>query len=226
VVVGTAALRNANNALEFIMKAESILSTKITIIDGIKEAELIYKGASIVTDFSLGNSLLMDIGGGSTELMIIKEDKLVWSQSYKLGVGVLHEQFHKSEPIDLNDIKLLHDHVFESLDDFRYVANGIKFNKLVGASGSFEVLESMTGLDIAIDHNNVISIESCQKLTEQLVKADYNQRMSMPGLPETRVKLIVVAMLLIQEVLEIAKPGIIEVTPYALKEGILNQDIL
>jgi exopolyphosphatase / guanosine-5'-triphosphate,3'-diphosphate pyrophosphatase len=221
LVTGTAALRNASNALEFIMKAEAILSTKVHIIDGLKEAELIFRGAQIVTDFRKTTNLIMDIGGGSTELIIVKDQKLIWSQSYKLGVGVLHQLFHKSEPIANHEMSLLRTHIYDTLDDFRYVANKVKFERLVGASGSFEVLETMTGQEVGYYHNQKVSLNAFHDLSNKIVDADYKGRLSMKGLPENRVKLIVVAMILIEEVLKIIKPREIEITPYALKEGIL-----
>jgi exopolyphosphatase/guanosine-5'-triphosphate,3'-diphosphate pyrophosphatase len=221
IVTGTAALRTASNADVFIRQAQDILNTEITIIDGIKEAELIYNGASILTNMKSGYHLIMDIGGGSTEFIIVKDDKMVWSKSYKLGVGVMHNLFQKTDPINLNDENGLRIFLQNELSDLSDQVSVKHFESLVGASGSFEVLETMTGHEVSTKSNRFISLNSFKEISQRIIKAGYEERLLMKGLPENRVRLIVVAMILIEEVLKIVRPDALQVTPYALKEGIL-----
>ncbi|HOY15056.1 MAG TPA: hypothetical protein PLY70_18045, partial [Saprospiraceae bacterium] len=146
----------------------------------------------------------------------------IWSKSYKLGVDVLHAAFHHVEPIDETSIKNLKSHVNEMLIELIEVLKPLSpVTKLVGASGSFEVLESMNGWEIATHSNHIVQIDTCRKIVTKVVEADYDTRLKMEGLPAERTKLIVVAMILIDVVLEILKPEFIEVCPYALKEGVL-----
>lgn len=225
IVTGTAALRSASNAHEFVTEAEQLLRTKIHIIDGLMEAGLIYEGTRIATNYSNSTSVIMDIGGGSTELIVVKDDVPIWSHSYKLGVGVLHALFHDAEPISQDSIQRLRAHVQLELKNFKGEVDTRSIKRLIGASGSFEVLETMTGHAVGIDSNTVIPLHDCYKLSHEIVSSDYEQRAKMPGLPASRVKLIVVAMLLIEEVLACIDVQDIEVTPYALKEGILASDL-
>ena len=221
IVTGTAALRTASNADKFITKAEELLGTQILIIDGIKEAELIFKGASLLTDMSKGFHIIMDIGGGSTEFIIVKENKMIWSKSYKLGVNVMHALFQNSDPIDVKDENDLRQHLQEELSELRLQVTGKIFDSMVGASGSFEVLETMTGHEISTSQNRFIALKEIDHISQKIIKSSYHERLQMKGLPESRVKLIVVAMILIEEVIKIVKPLNLQVTPYALKEGIL-----
>ncbi len=220
--IGTAALRSASNSQDFLIPAELILDQKIIIIDGDLEAKYIHKGVSLITDLSEGVSVIMDIGGGSTEFIVINNGQVIWSKSYKLGVGVLHAAFHHVEPIDETSIQNLKNHVHEMLFELKEELKPLNaVNKLVGASGSFEVLESMNGWEIATHSNHIVQIETCKNIIQKVVNADYEARLQMDGLPIERTKLIVVAMILIEVVLEILKPKYIEVCPYALKEGVL-----
>lgn len=221
IVTGTAALRTAINAMDFIKPAEDILETRISIIDGQKEAELIYKGASILSDMSQGYHIIMDIGGGSTEFIIVHENNKIWSHSYKLGVGVLHAGFQFSEPISNVEQSNLRQHIQNELTNLKDFIGDIKFESLIGASGSFEVLETMTGHPISTFQNRFIPIKNVWDISQRIIKANFDERKLMDGLPENRVKLIVVAMILIEEVLKIINPKAIQVTPYALKEGLL-----
>ena len=221
IVTGTAALRTAINAHEFIEPAQKILDTQILIIDGVQEAELIYKGASILSDMSDGYHIIMDIGGGSTEFIIVHNDQEVRSYSYKLGVGVLHSGFQHSDPITSQDQDLLRAHIQEVLGNLKAFSKNIEFNSLIGASGSFEVLETMTGHPISTHRNRFIDLQSVYDICKKIIQSNSEEREAMEGLPSTRVKLIVVAMILIEEVLKITKPKAFQITPYALKEGLL-----
>ncbi|MGB4960301.1 MAG: hypothetical protein WBO36_12550 [Saprospiraceae bacterium] len=222
-VIGTAALRKASNRQEFIDRAQNILNTPIEIIDGQQEAHYIYKGITLLGDMSRGHHLIMDIGGGSTEFIIISEGKKLWSNSYPLGVGVLHAKFHKHEPISTEEIKNLTDHVMTIVSDMVDKIGQYNFDSLAGASGSFEVLQSMSGLDISSDQTCEISIDIFQKIYTSIVYADVRQRKQLSGLPAERVKLIVVGMLLKSIIIELIKPRHITVSPYALKEGVLSE---
>ncbi|HMU04396.1 MAG TPA: hypothetical protein PJ990_12270, partial [Saprospiraceae bacterium] len=93
-VIGTAVLRKASNRQLFIDEANKILNAHINIIDGQKEAEYIYKGIMLLPVLRVGTHLIMDIGGGSTEFILVSDGKKLWSESYTLGVGVLHNLFH------------------------------------------------------------------------------------------------------------------------------------
>ena len=224
MTIGTAALRTASNSREFLDKAETLLQQKITIIDGKLEAQYIYDGVSLITDMSEGVTVIMDIGGGSTEFIVVKDNDMIWSKSYMLGVGVLHAGWHHSDPITADDLDKIRIHIQQTLIDLREILDSLPgVKKMVGASGSFEVLESMNGLDLATNSNHAIELESCKAISEKVIKSSYEERLKMEGLPQERAKLIVVAMVLIEEALKSIQPNYLEVCPYALKEGVLSK---
>ena len=94
--------------------------------------------------------------------------------------------------------------------------------KLIGASGSFEVLESMSGLEVSTHENQIVSIPRCREIIEEVVNVDFETRRQINGLPFERTKLIVVGLILIEAALDLFKPSYVEVCPYALKEGVLT----
>lgn len=75
--VGTAALRSANNRSYFIDRVAIEVGFQIEVIGGEREAELIFKGASIISDIHEGNHIIMDVGGGSVEFILIKKRKAI-----------------------------------------------------------------------------------------------------------------------------------------------------
>lgn len=220
LITGTAALRFAANANDFITPAEEIFGQSLDIINGQEEAELIFKGIHLIHEMKEA-TLIMDIGGGSTEFIIAKEGQIQWKHSFKLGVGVMYADYHRSEPIDEKDETALRLHIRNELDDLKQILSKNNIHTMIGASGSFEVLESMSGLEIENDIAHEITIQNSTNIIQNIIKADYQKRLSMEGLPRDRAKYIVVAMILIDEVLLLAKPQKVIVSPFALKEGLI-----
>jgi exopolyphosphatase / guanosine-5'-triphosphate,3'-diphosphate pyrophosphatase len=83
--LATSAMRDARNAAQLIEEIKRITGIEIKTISGLSEAKLIYHAVSTQIDFKKKNALLMDIGGGSTELSVIKDGELVASHSFNIG---------------------------------------------------------------------------------------------------------------------------------------------
>lgn len=224
-VIGTAVLRKASNRQVFIDEAHDILKDKINIIDGQKEAEYIYKGIMLLPTLRKGTHLIMDIGGGSTEFILVSEGKKIWSGSYTLGVGVLHNLFHHHEPIAKTSLSEMKAFVNDSLKDMQDILKNYTIENLIGASGSFEVLQSMTSKEIEETNISTISIDEFEKIFNIIVNTNYAERSKLQGLPVERVKLIVVGIVLKKIIADLIKPSKIVVSPFALKEGVLSDMI-
>ncbi|MBK8627596.1 MAG: hypothetical protein IPN86_19135 [Saprospiraceae bacterium] len=224
-VIGTAALRNASNRSVFIDQAETILQSKINIIDGIQEADYIYKGMTLHQDLQSGAHLIMDVGGGSTEFILVNEGEKIWSNSYPLGVGMLHEEFHKTEPITNSAIHNLTVYVQQMTAEIAKIIGPYKPFTLAGASGSFEILLMMTGIKISQNNINTVTNEKFLAIYDKIITSDEAQRNTIEGLPSERVKLIVVGMVLKKAIFDLLQPEKILVSPYSLKEGVLREMI-
>jgi exopolyphosphatase / guanosine-5'-triphosphate,3'-diphosphate pyrophosphatase len=221
-IIGTAALRSASNSFEFVSKAESIFGKKITIIDGELEAKYIFRGVKLLSTM-IDRSVIMDIGGGSTEFIIVENGINIWAQSYKLGVNVLHALFHHEEPISAINESLCRKHIQDTLHPFFSEARKNKIQALIGASGAFEVFETMSGKEIYTNKINTIPLSEANLIMAKIIKSNDTQRNQMEGLAHNRVKLIVVGMILVEEVIKAIYPSELVVTPFALKEGVLDE---
>jgi exopolyphosphatase / guanosine-5'-triphosphate,3'-diphosphate pyrophosphatase len=222
VITGTAALRTASNRHVFMQQAEAIFGQSILIIDGKLEAQLIYAGVKLLSPMQ-ERSLIVDIGGGSTEFIIVEDGALIWAESYKLGVNVLHNLFHHQEPISHESKVALKAHIRQVAAAFIDQVYLAPIHTFIGSSGSFEVFESMNGMPTYKDQVNVITLSNARDIIDRIVPYDRTQREQIEGLPKVRAKLIVVGMLLVEEILDLVKPHRMIVTPYALKEGVLTK---
>jgi len=222
-IIGTAALRSAKNAQLIQNICIHLFKKKIDIIDGAREADLIYKGVKQVAKIEKGNHLIMDIGGGSTEFILIEKGKNIWAKSFNVGVGILHNLFHKNEPISFKEIDSLNAYLDTTLSQLIKKVSTLKIDSLIGASGSFEIIASMTNKPIFDHQTQLIDIGDFYKIAYKVISSDYEKRAGLAGMPATRVKLSVVAFLKLKFILDLVKPKTIEVSPYALKEGLLAE---
>lgn len=224
---GTSAIRNAENKEEFISLVKQELDIDITVIDGNEEADLIYKGVSQAVNIS-ENSLIIDIGGGSVELIICDEEKILWKRSFEIGGQRLIEKFMKKDPIPQSDISRLNDYLNEQLLPLANAIHQYHPKVLIGSSGSFDTLNDMyyhqlTGNfppaeTIGFDY----PVQEFWKAYESLVFSDRAARMAIPGMIELRVEMIVVAVCLIRFVIQNYGIEQIKISNYALKEGALQ----
>jgi len=96
--VGTAALRDASNRDEFLARAAAILGRPVEVISGLEEARLIHLGVQSLWPHPKHRVLMMDVGGGSAELILSEGGRLVEAFSKPLGALRLTEVFLKSDP--------------------------------------------------------------------------------------------------------------------------------
>ena len=218
---GTAALRTASNGPALVQDIERILGVKVNVIDGITEAKLIYQGVQLaVPALKSGNHLIMDIGGGSVEFIVIKDSNFIYSNSYPIGIAVLKKQFHITEPITRDEILLMKQFIRDHIRKLLYLCRGIKFESLIGASGSFEVLSK-----IFDSNSEKLSVEVPINLLldqyDAIIKLDLKQRLERDDIPDDRAHLIVVAFQLMEYVVSNLQIKKILVSKYAMKEGML-----
>ncbi len=220
---GTAGLRTASNGTVLVNQVKEDLGLEIDVISGDEEARLIHKGVMKAIAIPDDNFLIMDIGGGSTEFIIANEDGVIWSQSFPLGVAVLYNGFQKNDPISQAEIETLYSYLDGMLKPLKENLLRSPVRSLVGASGTFDVLERILEYKQITPNHSSIDISLFQPLYDRLIPTNLEERLGMTDIPETRAKLIVVALVLIKYVLDISNVETIDVSSFAMKEGILGE---
>lgn len=222
--VGTSALRSAENRNVFLDKIKSDYGISPQIIDGQREAELIFKGVSLVCPKASSDALVMDIGGGSTEFTITRNGQIVFQESLEIGLGVLHAGFHFSNPVTTSEIEEIY-HFFEEKGN--KLADAIKRSapkNLIGCSGTFDVLAyGLTGKDFAEKKCTKTVPGKFRTFLEAVIHSTLEERMARTDIPDTRVELIVHAFLTIRWILDLHPFPEIVFSSYALKEGLLHE---
>jgi exopolyphosphatase/guanosine-5'-triphosphate,3'-diphosphate pyrophosphatase len=221
--IGTAALRSANNGSDFIEKARDLFGLDIELIDGNREAELIYKGVKLLLPNSHMPYLIMDIGGGSVEFIIIQDGEMEYAESFNVGIAQIHSKYCKNDPISDKEIREISYYLNDHLINLHQALSGYEEVQLVGSSGSFEILENMTGLENNKALLSEISIKKFEIIYQKIVHSNQEERENMPNLPKERAKLVVPALILMNYIIEKVNANKIIVCPYALKEGLASE---
>ncbi len=224
-VFGTAALRTAANGQAFIREVLESTGIEIRLITGDREAELIYKGVVMAVPPAEERMLIMDIGGGSVEFIIADMQGVQWARSFPVGVAVLYKHFHRHEPILQDEIEAIRRFLEGHLAPLREALLLFPSYRLVGASGTFDVLQFFLGEQRVHSLNATIPAEKFFPFYRQLVNMTDEQRRLMKGMPSDRVDMIVVALILIEVILGMAGIREITVSAYAMKEGMLYEMI-
>jgi exopolyphosphatase/guanosine-5'-triphosphate,3'-diphosphate pyrophosphatase len=225
--LGTAALRNATNGKEFVEKVFENTGIKIQIIDGIEEARLIYIGTkNYLTLYPDETYLLIDIGGGSIEFIVVKNDEILWMQSFSIGVAVIQKKLQVSDPLQPNELQGIFDFLAVNLEPLIAEVKSHKDLILVGASGNFDVFEPFIRTPNDPPFHEEVPLENLQRFFQKIYTTSYAERLTMNKLSPERVKYLVIANAITDFVLTYLSIQKLRVSDYALKEGAVHELIL
>ena len=225
----TSAMRNADNRTDFINKVYDYTGIRIQAISGDYEAELIYKGCKNAYKME-SPALIVDIGGGSIEFILGDNKNMLWKKSFEIGIIRLYEKIKPSEPITQEDIFKLNK-CFEPC--FNEVYNEIidyNVDTLIGCSGTFIILASILQKNYPNSQRRNKSYYKINKsnlyhLHNYLINTTLNERYSIKGIDASRAEYIVIASIFIIFMVEKLKLKKIIQSDYALKEGIIFEEL-
>jgi len=219
----TSGVRSALNGQDFVDAAKEQAGIEIDIIDGDEEAQFIYEGVKLSGAIT-GKSLIMDIGGGSTEFILCDEENLIWKKSYNIGAARLMQGFFHSDPINEYDQQQIFDHIEYELKALKIICEEYQPETLIGSAGAFETFTQMITPTINIKEVSTAEIPftAYQKLASSLINSSHQERAKMEGLIPLRVDMIVMATLLTNYVLEQFGIKKIKLSTYDLKMGVLQ----
>lgn len=220
--IATSAIRSAVNGVDFIAAAKAQAGIEIEVITGDQEAQYIYEGVKS-TGAIEGISLIMDIGGGSTEFIICNCHALVWKQSFNIGASRLMQAYFNSDPINKEDRLKIETHLDDILDELKTACSIYRPTQLIGSAGAFETFAALTlKEDLEMIKFKTIPFESYQELSAQLIASTHQERDQIPGLIKLRVDMIVMAAILTNYVLKTCDIQQIKLSTYDLKMGVLS----
>lgn len=226
LAVATSAVREAANGGELVLRAWEELGLKIDVITGTEEGRLIFEAARHAVDLRGHRPLVIDIGGGSIEIMQGSGDKLQWQASLKLGVSRMTEQFIHSDPPKAGEIAALKAYARRLLSPVFARARRTRPTLMVGTSGTLLNLTAMAeamrgGKGPRKLHNCVLRRGDLAKLLELVLNRTAEQRARIPGLDHRRVDLVPAGAVLADLLLKGFGLKELRACEWALREGII-----
>ncbi|MCU1503047.1 MAG: ppx, partial [Ilumatobacteraceae bacterium] len=141
--VATSAVREAQNAAEFLERAANEAGIDIEVISGLEEARLIHLGVLQSVPVFERRLLLVDIGGGSTEVLVGERGETIAARSFKLGAVRLTDRFFPGGDLTPQAVGACHDYVRSTLATFEREVNEAGFDVAIASSGTGETLARM-----------------------------------------------------------------------------------
>jgi len=218
-VVGTNTLRNARNAKEFIAAAERALGHPVKIISGQEEARLIYLGVAHTLADNGQRRLVVDIGGGSTELIIGEHGTPQHLLSLEMGCVSFSRKYFDGGEISAKRWQRAQSAAVETLlqsaSDFRKV----RWEHAAGASGTIRTVDSVVRL--AGWCNDGITRAALERLVETIIKCGHIERLKIAGLNPERAPVFPGGVAILVALFEVLGLDNLRVSDGALREGLL-----
>nr|WP_319400129.1 phosphatase [uncultured Carboxylicivirga sp.] len=229
VCMATAAIRSASNGKEFVQRAKNECGLDINVIDGQKEAELIFDGVKQVVPIGDDRVMILDIGGGSNEFIIANKDGVLWKHSFDLGMARLLDRFQPSDPITMEEVNVVENYIKGELTLLYEAFEKFPTHTLIGSSGSFDTI---AGMIAAIHHPHLdmkklltyhVPMEYVEELHYKFLKSSHAEREKMERMDLHRVEMIVLASIFINFIVREFNINSFHQCAFALKEGTIYQ---
>jgi exopolyphosphatase / guanosine-5'-triphosphate,3'-diphosphate pyrophosphatase len=240
----TAAVRMADNGQFFIETVKRETGIEIELISGAREAELIYKGMSInspldalsTTTMSAARTitpcvtrrgsiepiLMVDIGGGSVELIIGNSETMLWAHSFNIGVAILKQRFHKNNIITPKEIAAIKRFLNRETKDFSQQVSVFKPKKLLVACGTLDFFVKIlrggyegTQCDITKSEFD----DFCKTFTFLPERT----LLEMPDVPNDKIEMLAVSLVLMEWIIKKMGANHITASANSMKAGILYE---
>ena len=188
VAVATSATRESPNGKYFLELIEREIGIKVDLISGTEEARRIYLGVLSSMDFNKQPHVLIDIGGGSTELILADRYEHRFLSSTKVGAVRLTQEFVTTDPISNEEYTYLQAYIRgmleRTIDELNSAFKPNEKARLVGTSGTIETLATIIALaETGVEPNPLngynISLKDLKNLVKRLASMNYQERFDL-----------------------------------------------
>src|SRR5213592_2187209 len=203
--VATSAVREARNGMAFVRRLRGETGLPVKVITGAEEARLIFRAAQHALGLQGGPHLLLDVGGGSVELVLVHEGRPLWLRSLPLGAARLAEHFLASDPPTARQVARLEKHLERELGSLLTSARHAGVARVIGTSGTVNTLVAMAaaarGQDLPRLHGARATAREVRRMRRCLLALSAGRRAELPGMDAKRVDLMPAAAVLADFVL-------------------------
>lgn len=218
--VGTNTMRRTNNAEMFLQHAQTALGHPIEIISGIEEARLIYQGVAHSLEQDHKKRLVVDIGGGSTEIIIGDDFNTRMMESLEMGCVTITRKYFADGKITSKQVNQARVRVLQLMKPVRNAFRNQGWDVVIGSSGTIKA--AATAIE-AFQSKKMdgISMDGLKLLIERLQQFDSVDAIKLEGLIERRAPVFLGGVIVLLGVFEALDIKQMQVSDGALREGLL-----
>lgn len=222
-IVATSAVRDASNSADFTERLLAATGQPVRVLSGEEEALLCFRSALAHFELGAGRTVIMDIGGGSLELVLSKDGLIERVASLPFGAVRLTEKF-LTPTIRPRRVRALRDHVREGLKKAVPVKDW-RGAQVIGSGGTFTNLAGVVlarqHVVVRSPHGTRVSRAELEHVLEWLQRLDASERLQVPGLNPARADIIVAGLAVAAEVMARFDPRELLTSAYGIREGLL-----
>ncbi len=228
--VATSAVREARNGGDFVEAVRQTLGMDIRVLSVDEEARLIYLAVRHAVDLGTQDNLIVDIGGGSIELIVGNAVRPELLLSAKLGSLRLAEVFLRNDPPTAGQIKAMRRHIEDALAPLVKQIGERRFARCIGTSGTFQMLATVCAHRRGITEiDPVMQLRlrrsALKALRRELGSMTHEDRLRLPGVDERRADTLYPATILLLTLMRRLHISEFEYCDMAMREGIIIDHI-
>ncbi len=217
VTVATSAVREAKNGIDFINAAKNI-GIEISIISGDEEGLLEYNGVCAGFEIS-SHPLIVDVGGGSSEIIYKTDSHTIHTESHKIGVVKMADMFNFRDN-NSNSLEKCNSYI---QNFFKNVIINVDINSFIATAGTATTLAAIDMEMKKYDYTRVNGYKLHRNKIESILHFIYNtkyeERILITGMDQGREDLIIPGILIILNILDKTKLDTVTVSDFGLREG-------
>lgn len=222
-IVATSAVRDASNADDFKAQIRAATGHEVRVLSGEEEALLCFRSALAHFELGSGRTVVMDIGGGSLELVLAKDGLIERVASLPFGAVRLTEKF-LTPVVRPRRLRALREHVREGLRKAVPVKDW-RGAQVIGSGGTFTNLAGMVlarqHVTVRSAHGTRVTRAELEHVLEWLSRLESFERQQVAGLNPARADIIVAGLAVAAEVLSRFDPRDLLTSAYGIREGLL-----
>jgi exopolyphosphatase/guanosine-5'-triphosphate,3'-diphosphate pyrophosphatase len=230
IAVATSAVREAPNGRDFLHAVETKLGLWVDLISGPEEARRIYLGVLSGMEFNGQSHIIVDIGGGSTELILGDGQEPRTLSSTKVGAVRLTAEYISTDPVSDSEFRYLQAYIRgmleRSIEEIQAHLRPGERPYLVGTSGTIETLAAIharetLGVVPSPLQGHSFTLTDLKEMVCRFRRMSNEERLKIPGISDRRAEIILAGALILQEVMSLLGLESITICERALREGVI-----
>ncbi len=219
--VATSALREAMNRDSFTDRVSQVSKIDIDVISTEEEARLIHLAVAERVNLRNKTALLIDIGGGSTEITLTVDGSIISTESFRLGAVRLLQLLEEKKQGEKKFNLLVQEYVEAAQRQLKKEISGKKIDLCAGTGGNIEALAVLRKDLLGKDRDGTFSADDLNAIVKKLISLSFDERMQQLRLRPDRADVIVPASIILQEIVKVAGIEEVIVPRVGLKEGLI-----